>query len=162
MTTKQMFPVPMCSSCPHYQMSKELNQYCSGFKRRKPRRFKKSDPKFKVPNWCPRKISPPIYRIYGFKDEQCECMEIFRRIEYEMGKSKHIFPSKLHYQIRKEIHLGMTAKQFYDTVQKEPFYKVFPEKFDFGEIIEIDDGLQLYCFYIMDSCSVIPLPYFQL
>ena len=36
---------------------------------------------------------------------------------------------------------------------------ILPVKVETGEIIEIDDGLQSYYFYLLDYATVIPLPY---
>lgn len=53
MAKNQSFPIPGCSSCPHYEVVGGLTRYCSGFKRRKPKRFKSSDPRLKVPKCVP-------------------------------------------------------------------------------------------------------------
>lgn len=161
MSKKQTFPVPGCYSCQHYQEVGGMTRYCGGFKRRKAKRFRNSDPKFKAPKWCPRRISPPICRVYGFKDECSEYMELFWRQEYDVGRSKTIFPSDSHYKVRTELPLGKTAKQFYDSIQMEPLSDVLSEEVHSGEIIEIDDGLQPYYFYVLSYGTVIPLPYFH-
>ena len=56
----------------------------------------------------------------------------------------------------------MTAKQFFGASQKSPLHDILPEEVNAGEIIEIDDGLQPYYFYILDFTTVIPLRYFRL
>lgn len=89
-------------------------------------------------------------------------MDIFRRMEYEAGRSKIISPLAVYYKFRTELSLGKTAKQFYDATQEEPLSDVLPESVNNGEIIEIDDGLQPYYFYVLDYASIIPLPYFRL
>lgn len=161
MAKKYTFPVPGCSSCPHYQVVGGLTRYCSGGKRRKPKRFRSSDPQFKAPKWCPRRISPPICRVYGFKDECSEYMELLWRMEYDAGRSKLLSPSPTHYKFRVELPLGKTAKQFHDAVQAEPLSDILPDEVNAGEIIEIDDGLKPYFFYVLSYGTVIPLPYFQ-
>ena len=55
----------------------------------------------------------------------------------------------------------MSAKQFFDTSQEKPLHDILPEEVNVGEIIEIDDGLQLYYFYALDFATVVPLPYFR-
>ena len=162
MVKKQAFPVPGCRDCPHYQIVGGLTRYCNGFKRRKAKRFKSSDPKFKAPKWCPRRLSPPVCRIYGFRDEMSEYMEMINRVDYEMGRTKIISPSASHYNPRIELRVGMTAKQFYDATMEEPLSDILPAEVHSGEIIEIDDGLQPYYFYLLDYATVIPLPYFYL
>lgn len=89
-------------------------------------------------------------------------MEMINRVDYEMGRTKIISPSASHYDPRIELRLGMTAKQLYEATQEKPLCDILPEKVDSGEIIEIDDGLQPYYFYLLDYATVIPLPYFQL
>lgn len=162
MTKKQSFPTPGCSSCPHYEVVGGITRYCSGFKRRKAKRFRSSDPRFKAPKRCPKRISPPICRIYGYVDECSEYMEIMHRVDYEMGRSKIISPSPSHYKPKAELSLGKTAKQFYDATQEEPLSDILPVEVEPGEIIEIDDGLQPYYFYVLNSFSVVYLPCFHL
>lgn len=60
-----------------------------------------------------------------------------------------------------EIRLWMTARQFYDASQEHPLYDILPEEVCDGEIIEIDDGLRPYYFYVLDSATIISLPYFR-
>ena len=83
-------------------------------------------------------------------------------MEYESGRSKFLSPTPTHYKSREELALGKTAKQFYDAVQSEPLSDVLPVEVHSGEIIEIDDGLQPYYFYVLDYASVIPLSYFPI
>ena len=78
MSRKYTFPVPGCRECPHYQIVGSAfyeTRYCAGFKRRKPKRFRKSAPMSKALWWCPRCITPPVCRIHGFKDTQSEYMD---------------------------------------------------------------------------------------
>ena len=55
----------------------------------------------------------------------------------------------------------MTAKQFFDASQKGPLSDILPEKVDSRKIIEIDDGLKPYHFYVLDFAMIIPLSYFR-
>ncbi|MDE6281421.1 MAG: hypothetical protein K2M15_06485 [Oscillospiraceae bacterium] len=163
MSKKYTFPVPGCGQCPHHQrMGSTLceTRYCAGFKRRKPKRFRKSDPASKAPKWCPRRITPPVCRVHGFKDEQSAYMDLLQRAEYHAGQLETVAPLSSHYVPRTEIPLRMTAKQFFDATQEEPLFRIMPNEVYDGEIIEIDDGLQPYYFYILDYATVIPLPYF--
>ena len=162
---KYTFPEGNCWNCQFYQKVGSLaseTRYCHGFKRKKARRFRSSDPLIKAPKWCPRRISPPICRIYGFKDERSEYLEgLFRR---DYGKDKYASPSPQHYAPRQEISLGLTAKRFFDEVQNHPLHEVLPPDADVkdGEIIEIDDGLKPYYFYVQSFGMVIPLRSFQM
>lgn len=163
MSRKYTFPVPGCRQCQYHQIVGSTfcgTRYCAGFKRRKPKRFRKSDPVLKAPKWCPRRISPPACRVHGFKDRQSEYMDRLWRTEYLSGRVKAISPASFHYVPRAVIPLGMTAKQFFDAAQEGPLDDILPEKVGNGEIIEIDDGLQPHYFYVLDFCTVVPLPYF--
>ena len=162
---KYTFPEENCWNCQFYQKVGSLaseTRYCHGFKRKKARRFRSNDPLIKAPKWCPRRISPPICRIYGFKDERSEYMEGLFRRDYDKDKSAS--PSPQHYAPRQEISLGLTAKRFYDEVQNHPLHEVLPPDADVkdGEIIEIDDGLKPYYFYVQSFGIVIPLRSFQM
>ena len=162
---KYTFPEENCWNCQFYQKVGSLaseTRYCHGFKRKKARRFRSNDPLIKAPKWCPRRISPPICRIYGFKDERSEYMEGLFRRDYD--KDKYASPSPQHYAPRQEISLGLTAKRFYDEVQNHPLHEVLPPDADVkdGEIIEIDDGLKPYYFYVQSFGIVIPLRSFQM
>ena len=164
MSKKYTFPVPGCGECLYHQRVGSVlceTRYCNGFKRRKPKRFCRSAPMYKAPKWCPRRISPPICRVHGFKDERSEHMDLLWRAEYNSGQVETVSPSPFHYAPRTEIPLTMTARQFFDATQEGPLSDVLPEEVSDGEIIEIDDGLQPYYFYKLDYATVIPLPYFR-
>lgn len=165
MSKKYTFPVPRCGQCQYHQRVGSAiseTRYCAGFKRKKPKRFRKSDPVSKAPKWCPRRIDPPICRIYDFKDERSAYMDFLWRMEYRAGQLKAISPASFHYKFKMEIQLGMTAKQFFGASQERPLHDILPEEVNAGEIIEIDDGLQPYYFYVLDFATVVPLPYFRL
>lgn len=142
-------------------------RYCNGFpKRRKPKRFKRSDPKYKPPKWCPRRISPPVCRIYGFADRDSELIHwmLNDKDVWSCEKASHISVNERHYRLRLEVSLGMTAKQFYDATQAEPLSDIFSNcgaQVERCEIIEIDDGLKPYYFYCLDGFTVVPLVFFD-
>jgi len=167
---KYTFPGLNCQQCQYHQcVGSGIGQtrYCGGFpKRRKPKRFSRSDPRYKPPKWCPRRISPTVCRIYGFADQDAEIMNWLTNRESKSDDVRKqdayisVLPS--HYKLRIEVSLGMTAKQFYDAVQSEPIDEVFSDTdVGYGEIIEIDDGLKPYFFYYVNSSLVIPLPCFD-
>ena len=138
--TKYTFPVPTCPGCQYHQLV-GCARYCNGFpKKRKSKRFRKSDPKYKPPKWCPRLTSPPVCRVYGFVDEKSEFLEWrLNRKDYKPGA--HISPSESRYRLRCEGTLGLTAKQFYDAMQRESVEQTFSDagmELEYGEVIEID------------------------
>ena len=54
----------------------------------------------------------------------------------------------------------MTAKQLYDAMQREPVEQIFSDagmELEYGEVIEIDDGLKPYYFYYLNYDRLIPL-----
>jgi len=66
------------------------------------------------------------------------------------------------YKLRLEVPLGLTAKQFFDRAQSEFTDGTLSEiDVQYGEIIEIDDGLKPYYFYYVSWASVIPVLYFD-
>lgn len=169
--TKYTFPVPICPGCQYHQVVGGVvsgTRYCNGFpKRRKPKRFRKSDPKYKPPKWCPRLISPPACRIYGFVNKEAEMMAwMFNGevVAVQKGDKRQAYPSVLasHYRLRLELALGLTAKQFYDAMWEADagVADEISKQVDYGEVIEIDDGLKPYYFYY-SSFRVIPLAYFD-
>ena len=100
---KYSFPGPTCPGCQYHHVVGGVvsgTRYCNGFpKRRKPKRFRKSDPKYKPPKWCPRLISPPVCRVYGFVNEESEFLEwCLNRRDYKPGA--HISPSEYRYKPR--------------------------------------------------------------
>ena len=164
---KYTVPGPTCPGCQYHQSVGDglvQTRYCNGFdKKRKSKRFKRSDPKYKPPKWCPRLISPPVCRVYGFVNEESEFLEwCLNRRDYKPGAC--IIPQPSHYRLRLEVSLGKTAKQFYDATQLEPLSNIFSSygaQVGPGEIVEIDDGLKPYYFYCADGYDVIPLMMFD-
>lgn len=163
---KNTFPGPFCPGCQYHQLV-GCTRYCNGFpKRRKSKRFNRSDPKYKPPKWCPRLISPPACRVYGFVDRDSELMHWMLNSNnvWNCERAAHISVSERHYRLRLEVSLGMTAKQFYDATQSEPLSNIFSSygaQVEPGEIVEIDDGLKPYYFYCADGYDVIPLVLFD-
>ena len=89
-------------------------------------------------------------------------MDFLWRMEYRAGQLKAIAPASFRYKFKTDIQLGMTAKQFFGASQESPLHDILPEEVNAGEIIEIDDGLQPYYFYVLDFAEVSPLRYFRL
>ena len=59
------------------------------------------------------------------------------------------------------VELGLTAKQFFEHIQDEYLSDIFPDvEFAGGEVIEIDDGLQPYQFYVYSSALIIPIDHY--
>lgn len=169
---KCSFPGPYCPGCQYHQTVGEAvgqTRYCNGFpKRRKSKRFKRSDPKYKPPKWCPRLISPPVCRVYGFVNSEAAVTDWLLNREATAAKSgneqeAYRSVSEYRYKLRCELSLGLTAKQFYAAMLSDVSTCVTSKirnQVEYGEIIEIDDGLKPYYFYF-DSFRVIPLLHFD-
>ena len=148
------FPGPTCPGCQYHQTVGEAvgqTRYCNGFpKQRKSKRFKRSDPKYKPPKWCLRLISPPMCRVYGFVNQESEFLEwCLNRRDYKPGA--YISPSEFRYRLRCEADLRMTAKQLYEPRRRNLWKSLFSDAgvdLEYGEVIEIDDGLKPYYFTI--------------
>ena len=166
MPKKYSFPEMQCSSCPDFkQAGAELwgSRYCSGFpKKRKHKRFRSSDPKYKAPKWCPRRISPPVCRIYGFADEQSREMDVLTRENFDFKRDLYIYPSPFHYKLRLEMPLGINAKTFFERSRHRDLEDFLVETdLSLGEVVEIDDGLQPYYFYYLTWSKFVPVLAFQ-
>ncbi|CUP97401.1 Uncharacterised protein [uncultured Flavonifractor sp.] len=164
---KITFPEPSCRyDCPHFKATGSvLNEtcYCMKAGGKNGKRFRSKDLKRRPPEWCPRRLSPPVCRIYGFKDEFQERMERDTWYSIDPKKQDWYFPLAFRYQFRCEIPLGMSASSFYAAVQEEVVEEVLggtPLKN--GELIEIDDGLTSHFFYCYNSMTVIPAKVFGL
>lgn len=166
MARRYSFPEPGCSECEHFQRMGNIlceTRYCGGFpKRRKPKRFSSSDPKYKAPKWCPRRLSPLVCRIYGFADARSEFMENTFREEFAAGKNPYICPQEWHYKLRLELPWEMKARNFFKQASHGGAYELLSEiDVQLGEVIEIDDGLKPYCFYYLDWSTVVPVALFD-
>lgn len=156
---KVRFSEPSCRyDCPFFKTSGTIlseTRYCMKASKRG-RRFRSKDPKSKPPRWCPRRITPPICRVYELKDEFSAALDYEERLRFDPQKQERYLPSTHRYRLRCEVP-GMGAEQFYSAVQEDLVEGVLPEAhIKPGEIIEIDDGLRPYYFYCYDSTTVIP------
>ena len=161
MSKKYAFPEPSCRSfCEYFRAGSGLfdkTRYCMKSKSKKGKRFKASDPVTKPPRWCPRRLSPPVCRIYSFKDEASALFETDRLHKFDPKKNA-TWPALGHrYKLRSERPIGMNAKQFFAAVPQETAEMVLDDlTLEYGNIIEIDDGLRPYFFVYLSSCTVIP------
>ena len=104
---------------------------------KKAQRFKKSDPKIKVPAWCPKRNSPPIVRVYGFKDENSHIM-------YIVFEKDSQCPSPHKYKVRHEGKTNITASDLLEDI----YPRIEGTTIRYGEVIEIDDGIKpVFLFY---------------
>lgn len=124
-------------------------RYCAGGKRIKP--FRSSDPKIRIPSWCPLRKAPAELRIYCVKSVfSWELIRMLRLdgIEY--------FPCETDYALRYEGTTDVTAAQFQQELREKSADNILNTPVYMDEIVEIDDGLTPYCFYFSEER---PMPY---
>lgn len=166
MAKKYSFPELECRNCEHFQRVGDSifgTRYCGGFpRRRKPKRFSSSDPQYKAPKWCPRRLWPSVCRIYGFADEQSEFMDTFVRERIDLKRSPYAYPTESNYKLRHETIVPMKAKDFFESVSRGDLDDFLVEAdIQMGEVIEIDDGLKPYYFYCMGWSRLVPVLLFD-
>lgn len=125
------------------------------------RRFRASDPQHKAPKWCPKRLPVPVCRIYGFADEMSREMETTFMLLSRQRQGGYL-PSAPHYKLRAEIPLGLSAKAFYQATREQVLEDILPgQQVEYGEVLEIADGLKPYYFVRMNSMTVLPIPFFM-
>jgi len=118
--------------------------YCRGGKRI--RMFRPKDPKVYPPAWCPKRKKPAEYRIYAYRNAAVwYCRELFKR------NGVPISPKGFEYALRAEGSTGMDAAAFQKALKGQSPSKLLGVPVHMDDIIEIDDGLRPYFFYVTDS-----------
>lgn len=155
---KLTFSEPGCIRCPSH-MDYGTSRYCGGFKNKKRRKsFRKSDPAYKAPKWCPKRKEPHEYRIYGFADEQGAVMELIFEQE-RLAKQDYVFPNAWHYKLRTNGTTQLTPKAFYEKANSEDgvIDRLFTaDEVHRGEVVELDTGLARFFFYCAGPCDFRP------
>ncbi len=153
-----------CSECPNLKRVGFLDSetlYCTAGK--KARRLPKAGIRRKVADWCPKKITPPRCRIFGFKNEEQESLDFFTNKDGSCIVKGFAFPISHRYKVRCKYPLDMTAKQFVSMLEEKSVYDIFSEtELNLGEVIEIDDGLKPYYFYFSYQSKIYPVQLFML
>ena len=148
MNKTRSFSEPGCIGCEAH-LNFGLSRYCAGFKNKKRRKaFRKSDPAYKAPKWCPKRKDPCEYRIYSYADEQAPVMaRMFE--EDSIGDRDIVFPSAFRYRLRAEGRTGLSPKAFYEQANAEDDASLpLPdESIRTGDVVEIDTGLAQFFFY---------------
>ncbi len=154
---KHPIPKPSCVACPHnYSHSTNSvrqrgvmmhfgERFC--LKEKRARRFKKSDPKIAVPQWCPRRKSPRELRIYRLKDIESRVLHDLcnRSVGAKAAPMAH------RYALAQTLTTEFTAKEFSDRVQYETDSDLLGQWLSDYSVIEFDDGLMPICFYKVDG-----------
>ena len=117
---------------------------------KKARRFKKSDAKSRVPKWCPKRTSPSIIRIYGFKSSLDEmiCIDLSR-------DGNTYYPSEHSYKLRNTGTTALTAAAYYEAGVYQDNLTPLPH-----EVVEIDNGV-CSAFFYRNGESFKYLPFFD-
>lgn len=115
-------------------------RYCAGGKGIKT--FRSSDPKVRVPSWCPLWKRPSVLRIYCFKNAFCEMVQFMLQRD-----GTPCSPNDFDYALRYEGTTELTAAQFQDGLQEKDVYDLLKVHVHENEVVEIDDGLTPYYFY---------------
>lgn len=146
---------PTCYNCPyqfHYGGNFPMKKYgvmmrlgdvfCTFGK--KTRRFKKSDPKIKVPQWCPRRLPVRKLRIYGFQDAGAWLLH--ERLCRDLGRD--LSPEGRKYAVEHEADTPLTAREFLERSCYETDADLLGGvTATMYQVVEIDDGLMPAFFY---------------
>lgn len=127
-------------------------RYCTGGKRT--RQFKERDPKVYVPSWCPLLKTPAIMRIYCYKSRQTE----FFRYLMERDNVPYT-PGYYEYAMRYEGPTQLTAWELDDWECTGDLSRFIGSPIHAKEIVEIDDGLAPYYFYVKNAYEICCIPF---
>lgn len=158
MKCKYSFRDPECMFCPHFVTYGNLiteNRFCNNFKHGKEKRFLSSDPKYKAPDWCPRRIVP-VMRVYRPVEGRPAEREREKRVAFEENGGPYLSVSSYNYTQVYETPAMMTAKQFYQkfAVDQGDLWFEIGEFLETGDIIEIDNGLIAHQFCLVAYSTI--------
>ena len=148
MNKPRSFSEPGCIGCEAH-LDFGLSRYCAGFKNNKRRKaFRKSDPAYKAPKWCPKRKEPCEYRIYSYADDRAAVMAHMLE-EDNISDRDIVFPSAFRYRLRAEGRTGLSPKAFYEQANAEDgaTSPLPDENIQTGDVVEIDTGLGQFFFY---------------
>lgn len=143
---QRSFAEPGCIGCDAH-LDFGLSRYCAGFKNKKRRKaFRKSDPAYKAPKWCPKRKSPCEYRIYSYANEQTSALA--RAFAEDEIRGELAFPMAYRYRLRAEGKTGLTPALFFENANSPDEDPLFEgESIEQGDVVEIDTGLAQFFFY---------------
>ena len=147
---QRSFAEPGCIGCDAH-LDFGLSRYCAGFKNKKRRKaFRKSDPAYKAPKWCPKRKSPCEYRIYSYADAQAAALA--RALSVDEMRGELAFPMAYRYRLRAEGKTGLTPALFFENANSSEEASLFEgETIGQGDVVEIDTGLAQFFFYCAAS-----------
>lgn len=128
-----------------------LYHFCTGGKRA--RRFKRSDPKFKAPAWCPMRKTPCELRVYALKSSQDWYMH--HLLSNDSNDPVHI--PEYRYALVASSEIELTPQEFWKRCQSEPWTNLLHIEIPLYSVVEIDDGLLPAFFYkAVDGLKLVP------
>lgn len=116
-------------------------RFCTGGK--KARRFKRSDPKAGVPDWCPRRKNPCELRVYTYKSSFDWWMH--DRLCHELGKE--LPPEGHRYALAHKLTTELSPRDFWKRCDLEPSIGLLSVEVRPHDVVEIDDGLKPVFFH---------------
>ncbi len=158
---------PTCIGCPHKVthespvpvkkvgvMMHMGEKFCIGGKRA--RRFKRSDPKLYVPDWCPRRKNPCELRVYTYKSSDDRLMHAM------LSSSLHreLLPEGYCYALKQKLHTELTPREFWEQCCCESDPEPLSADVGLHDVVEIDDGLKPVFFYKSEQGYQV-VPYFN-
>ena len=145
---------PTCGSCPHHLLCRNIEasgrnkgrmipgeRYCMACKR--PRRFRRSDPKLYVPHWCPRRKSPCEVRIYCFKS----MADFFLHDQLSCELGNPIRPEGRRYAVEYRLRTDLSPQEYWKRCNRESDTELLGTVVHRYHVVEIDDGLIPAYFY---------------
>lgn len=160
MLKKVKFYEPRCGDCPSYSIQGAFpseTRYCMA-RGRKGRRFKSTDPKFRVPKWCPRRLPSRVCRVFRLKEET-RTLEYLRRSNTDPKKLTYYSVLGFRYDpdTKFERTIGYTVRQFYERVNRGSPEDILDDfGLEYGDLFEVDDGLKPFYFYYFGPGIVLP------
>ena len=147
---QRSFAEPGCIGCDAH-LHFGLSRYCAGFKNKKRRKaFRKSDPAYKAPKWCPTRESPCEYRIYSYAGAQAAALA--RALSVDEMRGELAFPMAYRYRLRAEGKTGLTPALFFENANSSEEDSLFEgETIGQGDVVEIYTGLAQFFFYCAAS-----------
>ena len=146
---------PSCYSCEHnFTYDNAIPQKRNGvnmhfmerfcLKNKRARRFKKSDPAVKVPDWCPKYIQPSTVRVFGFKDTESWLMHqnLCRALGKELSPEAHRYAVEQTATVNLRAHA--VHKLMMDGTELD---KLLHMPIALHYVVEISDGVQSACYY---------------
>lgn len=104
------------------------------------RKFHRSDPKSRCPEWCPKRKDPCELRVYGFINEDERAMHSFYCDHFSDA------PESRRYGVRYEGTTPLTPQKFWGQYSSGVDVSL-PHEVALYEVLEIDDGIKPVYFY---------------